>query len=278
MTQDIAGIDHLLIGVGDLEAAAERYRRLGFTLTPLGRHRAKNTGNVCIMFGADYLELKGVVDRDAPDEGFDALFAARGEGLQGVAFAGPAGRAAVERWRQAGVAASEPLALTRDVETAAGTEELRFTRIRFPETAALGLGGFVCQHLTPELTRRPAWLAHANGAEGIAGLTVVVAAPAAGRGLCEKLFGAEKVRDDAGGLVIRTGPAEIRIVGRAGWPDWEWPAPPFVAGATLRVADLESAAASLRGQGVAHRMTGAGLLRVPPEETCGVLLDFVGPT
>jgi hypothetical protein len=32
------GIDHLIIGVRDLEAARARYARLGFNTTPRGRH------------------------------------------------------------------------------------------------------------------------------------------------------------------------------------------------------------------------------------------------
>lgn len=279
MTHDIAGIDHLLIGVRDLEAAAERYRRLGFTLTPRGRHQAKNTGNYCIMFGADYLELKGVVDPDAPDEGFLAQLAMRGEGLVGVAFAGPADDAAAARWRAAGVEASAPLALTRALELPQGPQALGFSRIRFPETAALGLDAFVCQHLTPELTRRPEWLGHANGAQGVASVTAVVDAPAAHADLIEKLLGNPGRRDVGQDLTFMAGDAAIVLRRRrASFAAERDRALPFLAGAAIRVADPAATASYLESQAVPHEVTAWGTVRVPPAEACGVALDFIKET
>src|SRR5438067_1608228 len=38
MDYGIAGIDHLIVGVRDLEQARLGWRRLGFTLSPRGRH------------------------------------------------------------------------------------------------------------------------------------------------------------------------------------------------------------------------------------------------
>ena len=62
MPQPLSGIDHVIVGVDDLERARIAWTRLGFTLTPRGRHLQKGTGNYCIMFERDYLELMGVVD------------------------------------------------------------------------------------------------------------------------------------------------------------------------------------------------------------------------
>ena len=58
----VLGIDHVLAGVADLEAARAAWRRLGFTVTPRGRHIGWGTGNYCIMFPDDYVELLGIVD------------------------------------------------------------------------------------------------------------------------------------------------------------------------------------------------------------------------
>ena len=62
MTHQLDGIDHVLIGVRDLEAARAQYARLGFNSTPRGRHVGWGTANYCIMFERDYLELLGIVD------------------------------------------------------------------------------------------------------------------------------------------------------------------------------------------------------------------------
>ncbi|TMK28796.1 MAG: VOC family protein, partial [Alphaproteobacteria bacterium] len=64
MRNGIAGIDHVIIGVRDLERARMGWTRLGFTLTPRGRHLGQGTANYCIMFPRDYLELLGFVTRD----------------------------------------------------------------------------------------------------------------------------------------------------------------------------------------------------------------------
>lgn len=50
MTGALAGIDHVLVGVHDLEAARRTYRHLGFTVSPRGRHIGWGTANYCVMF------------------------------------------------------------------------------------------------------------------------------------------------------------------------------------------------------------------------------------
>ncbi|MBS0562523.1 MAG: VOC family protein, partial [Proteobacteria bacterium] len=50
-------IDHVVVNVRDrVDAAAEAYRRLGFTLTPRGYHTLGSMNHLAI-FGTDYLEL-----------------------------------------------------------------------------------------------------------------------------------------------------------------------------------------------------------------------------
>src|SRR5688572_19550272 len=62
MAREIAGIDHAIVGVRDLEQARASYQRLGFRVTPRGRHVGWGTANYCVMFERDYLELLGIVD------------------------------------------------------------------------------------------------------------------------------------------------------------------------------------------------------------------------
>ncbi len=81
-----AGIDHAILGVRDLEAASAQWRRLGFTLTPRGRHVGWGTANYCVMFKSDYLELLGIVDPAKFTNDLDKFLAER-EGLLGLAFA-----------------------------------------------------------------------------------------------------------------------------------------------------------------------------------------------
>ena len=62
----IIGLDHVVILTKDLAAGAERWRSLGFTVSPRGLHSASmGTANHTIMLGEDYIELIGVVAGDA---------------------------------------------------------------------------------------------------------------------------------------------------------------------------------------------------------------------
>ena len=60
--KSIAGIDHAVVAVKDLDAAAANWKQLGFTISPRGTHSAHiGTGNYTIMLGEDYMELLGVL-------------------------------------------------------------------------------------------------------------------------------------------------------------------------------------------------------------------------
>ncbi len=89
--EPITGIDHIIVGVRDLESARETWRRLGFALSPRGRHFEQPTGNYCVMFPSDYVELLGIVDTGSSAHRLDSFLAWR-EGLMGIALA-PAGSA-----------------------------------------------------------------------------------------------------------------------------------------------------------------------------------------
>src|SRR5215831_15468233 len=86
MTNAIAGIDHVIVGVRDLERARADWSRLGFTLSPRGRHIGQGTANYCIMFASDYIELLGIVDPHDFVQNLDT-FLDRREGLMAAAFA-----------------------------------------------------------------------------------------------------------------------------------------------------------------------------------------------
>jgi hypothetical protein len=61
--QYVIGIDHAVVMVKDLDAAAANWQRLGFTLSPRGTHSpALGSGNYTIMFGHDYIELLGILN------------------------------------------------------------------------------------------------------------------------------------------------------------------------------------------------------------------------
>jgi hypothetical protein len=65
-------VDHVLIAVGNLDEAAERYENeYGLTSVDGGTHPGWGTANRVIPLGREYLELIGVVD---PDQALDHPF------------------------------------------------------------------------------------------------------------------------------------------------------------------------------------------------------------
>jgi hypothetical protein len=57
-------LSQVIFGVGDLDAATERFRDLGFEVLDGGIHPGVGTANRVIPLGQEYLELLGVVDAD----------------------------------------------------------------------------------------------------------------------------------------------------------------------------------------------------------------------
>lgn len=277
MSGGITGIDHALIGVEDLEAARERWRRLGFTLSPRGRHIGWGTANYCIMFPGDYIELLGILDPKQFTNNLDR-FLKDGEGLLGVAFACTDAAATVELLRARGIAAEDPRDLKRILEGAAGEELPEFQLIHLPADATPGVAAFVACHLTPEIVWRPEWIEHPNGALGLDSVTFAVDEPGRPMPAYTRLFGDDAVASENLRLTVTTGGARLKFLA-AEAADEIAPLPPRGTpcglAMTVRVSDLGRARGILEQNGIAFEADGKGLLRVAPEEANGLALEFV---
>jgi hypothetical protein len=276
----LSGIDHTLVGVRDLEAARTAWQRLGFTVTPRGRHIGWGTGNYCIMLARGYIELLGIVDAGQFSNELDRFLETR-EGLMGLAFGTDDAVACAAALRQAGIAADGPTDLKRLLELPDGNVTPEFALVHLPKDATPALSAFVCQHLTPQLVRRPAWLAHRNGATALLGITVAVEQPRVLVPAWRKLFGDKAVRADAKAMIVETGAGRLlfatpetlaeRYRAVAPLPDH---ASPWAVAMTLGVADLAQCRARLEAGGFAPQPLSDGLA-LPPTAATGLYLEFV---
>ncbi len=278
LDRHLRGIDHLLVAVADLAGAAADYRRLGFTVTPRGRHRGWPTGNHCVMFEEAYLELLGRVEEGGAHHRLDECLA-RGEGGLGIALATDDPEATAAAWRAAGVPVEGPLDLARAIED--GDGELRFRNV-MPDPGDLGdLVLFACHHLTPDRLRRPAWLRHANGARALRSCTVLVEDPASLTEALTRLLG-EGARSETdrvvtfhtGGAPIILAPPEDALLLHPTLGEAEPHPAPRLAVASVAVEDPERTAALLRQREVPVRRIPDGF-GLPPAAGRGLTLEFV---
>ena len=142
-------IDHAVIAVRDLDAAATAFTALGFTLTPRGHHSI-GSQNHCIMLGSTYIELL-VAPVAHPWLDYYRRF---GEGLASIALSTSDADATYELLK--GKGARPPMDLSRPVD--GGIARFRLVQIENAPQV------FICQHLTRNLVWQPQWQTHANGA------------------------------------------------------------------------------------------------------------------
>ena len=276
----LAGIDHALVGVADLEAARELWTRLGFTLSPRGRHKGWGTGNYCAMFAHDYVELLGIVDPAGFDNGLNAMLAAQGPGLLGFAAATDDVGAAVELLTKGGIP-HERKALSRLLELPDGDVEPAFDLAMPLKPYPAGMKPFVCAHLTRDLVWRPEWIHHANSATGIASLTFVAEDPIALRDPFEAILGLGAVTATDDTLAVRWGtgaplmivkPDDLSFLHPAVASDE--PVRMGFAGMTIAVGDVAAARAALKAGGFDYEKDLAGAVHVAPDDAGGLALSF----
>lgn len=162
-------VDHIVILVKDLDAAIADYRALGFNVSFGGEHADGNTHNALIPFNdGSYFELIAF-KREAPDHRW-WKYVQNGEGLVDYALLPSDAAEDIAGIQARGLAYTGPTAGGR---LRPDGERLEW-QIGEPPVAGLP---FLCGDVTPRSLRVPEGDAriHANGVQGIQGLTVAVA-------------------------------------------------------------------------------------------------------
>ena len=281
MSQAILGIDHAVIAVDDLEAARGVYERLGFTHVPMGNHQNRATANHCIMFPDTYLELLGINQPELPDFGFKEFLATRGQGLQRLANGTGEADDIARDLKARGLKTQGPILLERPQEAPAGM--VTFHNVMIDKAQTAGIWTFFCCHRTPDLMRTPAWLTHANGANALASATSIVEDLGTARAALAKVYGIEQLHDTAYGFKVEPPKGKVQVTTPAQFPvlhiGAEMPNGPLPRWYALRitVSDIGKTEQHLLAEHVPFERLMDGGLRVAPSETCGVLLEFVGP-
>ncbi len=279
----IESLDHPVIAARDLDAARITYEQLGFTIPPRGSHVEWGTGNLCIMFPEDYLEIRGIIDASRFTMNLDKHLEQYGEGLMGVAFRTDNLQSSYEDMIRHGMRVAKPGRLTRNFEHPEGWTQPSFELcVPEPDDIEGLMHVVVLQHLTPELIRRPDFLFHPNGCAGVNSMSGIIYDPERVAAKLALLLGDECLRRSTDGvqLVVPTGQqidlllphayrARFEEINRV--PDSQTPR---LGAMTLRVDSLAQTQDILAGNDLAFDITDGGVIRVAPDYTCGVILDF----
>jgi catechol 2,3-dioxygenase-like lactoylglutathione lyase family enzyme len=270
-------LDHAVILVRDLDAAALGYGRLGFALTPRGRHPRLHTANHTLVFERDYLELLSV-ERPTAANRVWATTVDRGEGLGALALATDDARETRHALRERGVAIGDPIDFVRPVALPTGPVDARFTVCHLPSAASPAIAAFFCQHHTPSYVWRADCRRHPNTARGIVGVTVVVRDPARAAARYERWLGRASVHPRPGGATLSLGPTSIWLVTPA-YAEARLarlvPDAPRPLGLTVAVADLTAARRLLAANDVPFDRFAPRSILVEPTWTHGVVLELL---
>lgn len=258
----LRGIDHLVIVVPDLEAAARGYGELGFSAVRGGRHPV-GTHNALIAFrDGSYIELIAFYEPNPEHRWWGPL--QQGGGLVDFCLQTDDLLADTSAFRKAGVAIDDPKPLTRQRPDG---YRLRWV-LSIPRGTHRGVAPFLIQDETPRAERIPPETTHRNQVIGIGTLSVAVTDPKTVGTWYERVLAApgrdiQREEMQASGLRFQIGPHTLDFVAPrgAGGPIAVWllehGSSPFAA--TLKTAS------GARGPLDEAKTQGARLTLVPGE-------------
>jgi len=206
------GLDHIVHAVRDLDAAAELYRGLGFTVGARNKH-PWGTHNMIVQFPNSFIELLTLAEPEKLGaDGFSRMFGAfngefieRHEGLSLLLLQSRDANADAAAFRADGIAAAEVMRFEREGKRPDGSAvKLAFSLAFAEDTLAPDINFAACQHHYPENFWNPAFQKHANSATGVSGIVVVAGEPTQHRKFMQSFAGAAAKPDDDGFAIATT--------------------------------------------------------------------------
>jgi len=284
------GLDHIVHAVRDLNAAADLYRRAGFTVGARNRH-PWGTHNHIVQLPGFFIELLAVIEPEKLGSDalpalfgtFNRLFLKHHEGLSFLMLESSDAVADAAQFRAAKIAVSDALHFEREGSRPDGSKvRVGFSLAFARDARAPSVGFAVSQQLYPENFWNPAFQQHANTASGIAGVVLVAENPTDHHIFLSAFTGERELHAGSGAITVPTPRGDIRIMDPAAFRTRFGVAPPDIstsarlAAVRLTVRDPAALHAALdRGRiAYAHHM---GATVVAPEAAMGATLVFEGP-
>lgn len=282
------GLDHIVHAVRDLDAAAEFYRRAGFTVGARNRH-AWGTHNRIVQLKNCYIELLEVAEPDrivphgartfsfgayhrdflASREGFSMLILNSGNAIEDA-----------RAYDAAGIGGFEVFDFVREGKKPDGTPvKLAFSLAFAQDPVSPNVRFAVCQHYYPENFWDPAFQIHANGVRGVPGVALVAENPTDHHIFLKVFAGEQDLHSSSVGVKARTENGDIEIMEQVTFPDQFGVSPEVkgegmtLHGLRFEVDDIARAEALHRQNGVASQPHATRLV-IPPDLAHGATLIF----
>ena len=273
-------IDHVLIAVRDLDAAKDTFERLGFKVTPEGRHPGRGTSNRLVVFGGEYLELIAVHDPDG--DLFRPNLPSFLDEREGLFIFSMGTRDVRERFRSvrdAGVLITDPVKGSR--QAGDGTAAYSWTQAEIDPDAMPGSQTFFIQHdhtIEERYSEPPDPTNHPNGVIGIASLSLAVKDADEAARRWTDVIGLERVSEGSKCVRLRFDNSFLDFCqpdGGDALGDFieTWGEGPYRI--AFSCEDLDATEALLRDNGVEGVKREGISLIVPPESAQGVRMSFV---
>lgn len=285
-------LDHSVVITRRYEQLWARYEELGFTLSPVSRHKVTAvaggplvpscTANRCAYFGESFIELIGIVDDTAPDPWQALPLIERHEGLRGASFGFGDSDVALAHLRAAELAGSGVLTLQRPVDTPDGPRTMRARSVHVDRAKTPEGILHTAEHLTPEYVHQPRYLTHANGARYLDAVLLVVddaEVDAYRDRYAAMLGGAGDGNPRRWTYQLRVGRVELLAASALHevLPGQVAPVLPYFVAQAVVVGDLAVARAVVEGNGIATHDVPDGFL-VGAEDTFGAAVIFRSDT
>lgn len=281
------GLDHVVHAVRDLDAAADLYRRLGFTVGARNRH-PWGTHNQLVQLPGFFVELLTVAEPEKlGSDGFSALFGTfnriflkHREGLSLLILESSDAAADATLFRAAGIGVADAMTFEREGRRPDGsTVKVAFSLAFARDKDAPAAGFAACQQHFPENFWNPTFQQHRNTAAGIDAIVLVAENPSDHHIFLSAFTGVRDLHATSSGVTAATARGDIKLMDPASFRGHFGVAPPDVAeGAQLaavqfRVRERAALTAALDAGDVAffERM---GSIVVAPETAMGATLVF----
>lgn len=281
------GLDHIVHAVRDLDAAADLYRRLGFTVGARNRH-PWGTHNHIVQMPGFFIELLSVIEPEKLGEDtisahfgrFNQAFLDVCQGFSLLILESPNAASDADDFARNGIAVSGAVRFERAGKRPDGSDvRVAFSLAFVRDEGAPQTGFAVCQQHFPENFWNPAYQQHANHVSDVGGAVLVADNPSDHHIFLSALAGERDLLSTSSGISVATPRGDIQIMNPVAYRRHFGAIPPDVssgarlAALRLKTRDMDKARAALF-EGRLPVREEHGRLVVSPEQALGAALVF----